>query len=373
MKTVRQHFPWMTAAEEPVLRTELLRRAAVGFEQAGQLSDAAECWRDAGEPIRASEMHVRNGDLGRAAEQLLAAGRHHEALQLFQAWEKGLLEADVANRVQALLGQAACHLLGTAERQANCCQNTTEAAIELSLRSAREIQSRAQGLILTTSKSNRPAANRCWETLGEFGKTVGRQDLLQTGYEEALRGYELGAWMREKVKAGRAYLEAARTMGDLGLIHHWEEQVAEWGFMSKRSALLNAASELYTLDPLKADVVTNAGKWVGEFGIETSGNEPPQFRHYFIVMSGSEWLARGSIVTGNKWDRSSIPGWRVVHGWGKADGEWYEHVDHVSYLGPKWDPLFVALSEHFVHLKPRPELNQFNQRIEATREREESE
>lgn len=62
MKTVRQHFPWMTAAEEPVLRTELLRRAAVGFEQAGQLSDAAECWRDAGEPIRASEMHVRNGD-----------------------------------------------------------------------------------------------------------------------------------------------------------------------------------------------------------------------------------------------------------------------------------------------------------------------
>jgi len=61
MNTLEKHFPWMTEADRPWLRTELLRRAAAGFEQVKLWHDAAGCWADLGDhhPEISDAGHVR--------------------------------------------------------------------------------------------------------------------------------------------------------------------------------------------------------------------------------------------------------------------------------------------------------------------------
>jgi hypothetical protein len=87
------------------------------------------------------------------------------------------------------------------------------------------------------------------------------------------------------------------------------------------------------------------GRWIGDFGIRIAADEPPQFRHYFIAVEGNDYIGKGAIVTGDKWDKSESPKWRVVHGWTKGDGCWFRSVDCLAYLGVSWEPRFLGLHD----------------------------
>ncbi len=214
---LRAHFPWMTTEEEAWLRDELMRRAALGFEQAELWRDAAECWAALGEHGRAGELYARGEDLGAAASALLTPGRYAEALALYQRWEASLPEGDVVNRVQALLGQAACHLLGTSQGQT---------ADELSRPAGQQAYRRARALMATEAQREGWTAARCYAALGEYGARLNRFDLAQQGYERALVHFE---GTREKIEATQAYLDAVRVQGDRVLAQSLEERLANWG------------------------------------------------------------------------------------------------------------------------------------------------
>src|SRR5215468_368337 len=99
----------MTEEEEQLIKRELLRRAAEGFEQCGAWREAAECRADLGDLLQASTLYQRSGDLEQAARARLEAQDYGQALTLYQQWEAALLEGNRLLRVRALLGQAACH------------------------------------------------------------------------------------------------------------------------------------------------------------------------------------------------------------------------------------------------------------------------
>jgi formylglycine-generating enzyme required for sulfatase activity len=218
MDALRKHFPELTAAEEDWLRRELLRRAAADFERAELWADAADCWADLGEPARAGELYRRGGDVGRAAEALLTAGRYADGLALYRAWEGQLLSGDAVNRVKALLGQAACHLLGAARGRDG---GLTAAA-------GREAYRQARALLNGAAEGGPGTVARCWAALGEYGVRLGRYDLVQEGYEAALARCGDGPGPRDRAVIGRAYLAAARARGDRLLCRTLEERLAEW-------------------------------------------------------------------------------------------------------------------------------------------------
>ncbi|HEY4386636.1 MAG TPA: hypothetical protein VGN34_19445 [Ktedonobacteraceae bacterium] len=82
----------ITEAETTLLRTELFRRAASGYEQIGSWREAAECWAEQGASDRAGALYARGGDLGHAARSWLQAGRYREALQAYREWEQWTLQ-----------------------------------------------------------------------------------------------------------------------------------------------------------------------------------------------------------------------------------------------------------------------------------------
>jgi len=218
MEALRRRFPWLREGDEVWLRLELLRRAAVGYEQVGQWREAAECWAEMGQLGRAGQLYARSGDLGLAAQTFLVARRYAEGLALYQAWEERLSSGDVVQRVRAVLGQAACHFLGAGE------------GAGLSVGAGREQYQRARVLMEQAVIANRPSPiqiARCWVALGEYGELVGRCDLVEAGYEGALRWYAGTAVAEEKVAAGRAYLAALRGWGDRSLLLSVEERLAE--------------------------------------------------------------------------------------------------------------------------------------------------
>ncbi len=218
---LREHFPWMTAEEEAWLRGELMRRAALGFEQAELWRDAAECWAALGEHARAGELYARGEDLGAAASALLGAGHYAQALELYRRWEASLAEGDIVNRVQALLGQAACHHLGARQSRPDDA---------LSTQAGREAYRQALALIEAQDEGHPLDVGRCWAALGGYGARLGRHDLVQMGYEGALERLEAATVAdRDKLAVGQAYLKALRAQDDQLLARALGERLAEWG------------------------------------------------------------------------------------------------------------------------------------------------
>jgi tetratricopeptide (TPR) repeat protein len=212
---LRQRLPFLTEADEAWLRAELLRRAALGFEQASRWRDAAECWAELGDVAHASELYAQSGDHERAATTLFDAGQYAPALEAYRAWEAALAPGEVVNRVQALLGQAACHHLG-AQRSG--------ATTPLSRQAGRAAYRQARALI--EAEQAGWAAARCWAALGEYGARVERMDLVQTGYEQALAHEATG---RERADIAQRYLSVLKSQGDRTLSRRLEERLAEWG------------------------------------------------------------------------------------------------------------------------------------------------
>jgi tetratricopeptide (TPR) repeat protein len=186
---------------------ELFRRAARCFESAGDWRDAAECWAEAGETDRAAEIYCQLGDHAAAGELLLETEQPAEALTSYRAWQEALDPEDVVGQVRARLGQAACQIL-LGERKAGLADYRA-----------------ARAQIEDEEERSPVAAGRCWEALGWYGGLLGRHDLVQIGYELALRRYE-ETHRAEWLRAAKAYLDQVEDVNHL-LAQELSERIAE--------------------------------------------------------------------------------------------------------------------------------------------------
>jgi len=187
---------------------ELYRRAAFHYEKCGMWQDAAECRADAGQKDRAADICLHHKDHVRAAPLLLTAGRRAEALECYRRWLSEVSEEAVGARVRVTLGISAClRLARTGSREGLAAYDEARRMIE--------------------DEENRPplTAGRCWEALGEYGIAMKRLDLIQLGYETALRRYgeENNG---ERVRACRKYLPAVRANRLLSA--DLKVRIAEW-------------------------------------------------------------------------------------------------------------------------------------------------
>ena len=204
------------------LRRELLRRAAECYAQAGSWSDSAECWLDLGDHQRAAAAYEQAGAIGRAASVLRAGGHYEAAFRLYADWESRLGADDVLGRLQSLLGQSSCHLLGARPGQRSG---------PLSVSAGRESWQRARRLLLSDAVTSGSLRIACWSALGDYGSVVGRYDLLQEGYERALSELDADsdANRSRMIVLLRSYRDHVRGYGDRLLIVSLETRLAELG------------------------------------------------------------------------------------------------------------------------------------------------
>jgi len=215
--TRAEAFPGLEVTDLPLLRDELLRRAALGFEQTGHRQEAAECWQALGMAEQASSLFALAGDLGRAAMTLLQAKHYAQALVLYQTWERQIAPGDHLNRVRCLLGQAACHLLGL---------RVSASADGLDQQTSGQAYQAARAVLTSLGASSPLLAARAWAALGEYGSWLARYDLVQEGYERALKWLSGAAAQNQPEELTRLYLAAARDYQDRLLSRALEDQLA---------------------------------------------------------------------------------------------------------------------------------------------------
>lgn len=174
------------------LRRAFYRRAAQAYEQAERWHHAATCWVAAGERQRAVALYLRQDNHAAVAPLLLAEKRYAEALEHYRAWQQALGPANIADQITAQLGCAAC-LHGLQAEPA-----TVYAAWQT-----------AHHLLHADLSRHPLTQGRCWEAVGAYGATVGRTDLMQAGYEQALRCYGT-LHPGERLRAAQAYRQAVR-------------------------------------------------------------------------------------------------------------------------------------------------------------------
>ncbi len=180
----------------------LNRRAAMIYSELGSWRRAAAIWLSLGEPAAAALSCQEAGAWRPAARHWLAAGEVEAARECYQR----LLAASertgtVEDEIAACLGLALCGRRGNEGRG-------EEAGEEFFSRAWR---------LLTGLDGRQPLRHgRCWELLGIYGRELGRDDLMQIGYQRALDilGSELASERRRVLRdflaaaAGNRHLEA---------------------------------------------------------------------------------------------------------------------------------------------------------------------
>lgn len=193
-------------------------------------------------------------------------------------------------------------------------------------------------------------------------------------YRECLAARALGGGGRapspaEEVAAQAAY-EAVKDRGDpakLELVARrfpntfWGELAAENAASMRAGPAQSSAgsasdsrsvsaSASFSSAPSGAELAAEAeqakGAWTRQ--VVFGGPEPALFKHYFVVIEGSDWVARGAIVQGARWDRSISPLFKVARGHLKPIGDrsWHVVVSRLAYLGPSWRPEYASMSDH---------------------------
>ncbi|MET0648043.1 MAG: FHA domain-containing protein [Pyrinomonadaceae bacterium] len=218
------------------LAPEIMRRAAVCYEQTGMMRDAAQCWLEAGETGNAADIFLRLNDSARAAPLLMAQGRYREALRCYREWLAAHRQPDPTAEVRAQLGVVTC-LTRLGEEGA---------AARLSYLSARR-------LVESTEARSPVTAGRCWEALGDFGVLAGRADLVQIAYEQALEFYG-DRHNGERTRVAREYLKA--VVENHLLVSQIEQRLAEW------SAPEEPVEQQLNFAALSPDMGARFGDWV---------------------------------------------------------------------------------------------------------------
>jgi tetratricopeptide (TPR) repeat protein len=190
------------------LAPEFFRRAAVCYEQTGLLRDAADCWVRAGGADRAASLFLAVNDYEKAMPLLLAEGRYADTLTACQAWLKVAKPDDYFALVSSRLGIAVSLNLMRKEPER-----------------AREAYRAARTLVEADAGRNPFMSARCWEALAEYGSRVGRADLVQVGYEQALTLYG-PEHNDERIRAALTYLSAVKENRLLSA--EIETRLADW-------------------------------------------------------------------------------------------------------------------------------------------------
>jgi tetratricopeptide (TPR) repeat protein len=195
-------------ADTKWLATAFFRRAAKYYEAVGLWHEAANCWIDAGNASDAIELYLRTNDYERAAPLLMEKERYAEALRCYRSWIATLKRDDPTPRIRALLGVALSLTLMKAEPEA-----------------ASAAYRQARSLAETHASSDASTAGSCWEALGVYGAKVGRTDLVQIAYEEALNTYG-SDYNDDRIRVGWDYLSAVQN--NRLLVAEIEAKLAEW-------------------------------------------------------------------------------------------------------------------------------------------------
>jgi formylglycine-generating enzyme required for sulfatase activity len=262
------------AEDRAWFQAELFRRAAICFEYAAQEEerppeerrgywhDAAECWADAGDVARAAAIYQRLDAHAQAAPLLLATGQWTAARTAYEAWLAALAPGDVVGEVRTRLGRAIC-LRGEAQAARQRGDRRLRARKR---RAAREAYRRARAMIEDEEERAPLTAGRCWEALAWYGAVLARSDLVQGGYELALRRYGK-RHNGERLRAARAYLDAVGETNRL-LAAEIEARLSEW-------APPEPAGELRTWQRLR-DEIEAAGFQDGVRDVLHFGDEEAQ-------------------------------------------------------------------------------------------------
>ena len=161
-----------TKAERLYLAQEFAQRAAYLYEECDHLMLAAECLIAAGELERALEIYLKKFEYRRAASLLLTNGRYQEAIVCYNNCIETLKNKDIEGKVSIKLGISACLNLMKQEQK-----------------KAKQLYKEARIMIEDDKNRQFLIAGRCWEALGEYGVLLKRDDLIQLGYEKALKFY----------------------------------------------------------------------------------------------------------------------------------------------------------------------------------------
>lgn len=318
--------------DRPSLRAELLRLAAQGYETSKMLQDAAECWREAGEHGRAADAFVSIERFSEASECLRAAGRYGEALAMYELWQERLHRSDVVERLRCLLGQSTCHLL----------RATAEPPGAEARTASRRVMQSARELLKAARRDKGSQSVPCFVVLAEHGQRVGRQDLVHEGYELALHRLRGPGHRGEWREICRAYLRAVSPSGDRLLVQSIEQRLAEAQDDLPRSRNDDPSTRLASL---LSRCEREQGQWVQDLPDARAEEAPPLFSHYFVcIESLPPFVSRGAIVTGESWQSART--WKVLHGYTlSADAIVHIKDSRLSYLGSRWDPVFLDLAE----------------------------
>jgi tetratricopeptide (TPR) repeat protein len=203
-KTISKHFKWLKSSEQQKLKQLLLMKSAMIYEQSENWHDAAECWKDLGQYVRASNLYQKNNNNEAAANQLLDAGQYEDAFVHLKKWEEEIQQNDHLNRFKLRLSMAACHFLGTKNHA-----NTT-----FSRQSGKAFYNEARKILSTIKQEDHTKTNPFMIALAEYGRRMQRFDLIQEGYENIVENIDSGHASTNEIQELMAYQQAAAAFHD---------------------------------------------------------------------------------------------------------------------------------------------------------------
>jgi len=203
-KTIIKHFKWLTSSEQQKLKQLLLMKSAIIYEQSENWHHAAECWKQLGKYVRASNLYQKANNIEAAAKQLLDAEKYNEALEYYEKWEKYIYQGDNLNQYKLLLGKAACHFLGS--------RNIPNG--KLSRTSGKKFYWHARKIFDQEKRLNHKKTELFRIALAEYAKRLQRYDLIQEAYDFIVNNIDLNQSSNTEIQILKDYLSLAKYYTD---------------------------------------------------------------------------------------------------------------------------------------------------------------
>jgi formylglycine-generating enzyme required for sulfatase activity len=143
------------------------------YREAGAYMDEARCLALAGKEEQAAEIYLKHHQKSKAITCLINGKAYNRALDESLKWLNALDKNDISGHVTARL-YISCCLIHLNKDKSEAHKNYIEA------REIIESEEYRKGCL----------AGNIWESLGIYGNTILRDDLIRIGYEKALSYYE---------------------------------------------------------------------------------------------------------------------------------------------------------------------------------------